>query len=68
MGKMNQQKVEILVKALNGEVETYTLEIYKENSNTNLKKVTVDGKEATIKQCIRNTHMNILFRQKSRQK
>ena len=47
IGKNEPTKVEILVKALNGEVATYTLEIYTENSNTNLKKVTVDGKEAT---------------------
>ena len=49
IGKNEPTKVEILVKALNGEVATYTLEIYTENSNTNLKKVTVDGKESNNK-------------------
>ena len=35
IGENEPTKVEILVKALNGEVATYTLEIYTENSNTN---------------------------------
>ena len=49
-------RVEILVKALNGEVATYTLEIYTENSNTNLKKVTVDGEDATISNVSEDTY------------
>ena len=49
-------RVEILVKALNGEVATYTLEIYTENSNTNLKKVTVDGEDATISSVSEDTY------------
>ena len=56
IGKNEPTKVEILVKALNGEVATYTLEIYTENSNTNLKKVTVDGKEATISSVSEDTY------------
>jgi len=56
IGKNKPTKVEILVKALNGEVATYTLEIYTENSNTNLKKVTVDGKEATISSVSEDTY------------
>ena len=56
IGENEPTKVEILVKALNGEVATYTLEIYTENSNTNLKKVTVDGKEATISSVSEDTY------------
>ena len=39
--------VEILAKALNGDIATYTLEIYKENSNNNIKEITVDGNSVT---------------------
>ena len=56
IGENEPTKVEILVKALNREVATYTLEIYTENSNTNLKKVTVDGNKAEISKIAENTY------------
>ena len=56
IGENEPTKIGILVKALNGEIETYTLEIYKENSNTNLKEVTVDGNKAEISKIAENTY------------
>ena len=56
IGENEPTKIGILVKALNGDIETYTLEIYKENSNTNLKEVTVDGNKAEISKIAENTY------------
>ena len=56
IGDTEPTKIEILAKALNGDVVTYTLEIYKENSNNNLKKVTVDGNEATLSTTEKDTY------------
>ena len=47
IGENEPTIVEILAKALNGDIATYTLEIYKENSNNNIKEITVDGNSVT---------------------
>ena len=56
IGDTEPTKVEIMVKALNGNEQTYTLEIYKKNSNNNLQKVLVDGEEAQISQIAENIY------------
>ena len=48
--------INILVKAQNDKVETYKLIINKENSDTKLTKVTVDGNEATLSKTEENTY------------
>lgn len=55
-GESEPTKVDILIKATNGDVATYTLEIYKENSNNNLKQVTVDGNKATLSKTENDTY------------
>ena len=55
-GESEPTKVDILIKAANGDVATYTLEIYKENSNNNLKQVTVDGNKATLSKTENDTY------------
>ena len=52
----NPTTIKINVRAQNGDIEEYTLKINRQNGNKNLKKVTVDGKEATLSKTEKDTY------------
>ena len=61
----NPHMVSIVVKSQKGTQREYTLRIYRKNSNNNLRKVTVDGNEATAVSGAKDTYEYTLTENKS---